>query len=75
MFNRFFNEFDYNGDGVLSKKEITRFVKKFLNIPGATEEDDISNLIQKAWYKYDVDRSGYLDKRETLRFLNDILMN
>lgn len=46
-----------------------------MNIPGATEEDEISNLIQKAWYNYDVDRSGYLDKRETLRFLNDLLMN
>lgn len=30
-------------------------------------------MVDQVWYDYDVDRSGYLNKRETLRFLNDIL--
>jgi Ca2+-binding EF-hand superfamily protein len=72
QFTRFFNEFDFNGDGVISKSEITRFIKKFLNIP-SSDEDDIVDLVQKTWYKYDTDRSGYLEKRETLKFLDNLL--
>ena len=75
--NNFFVEFDVNGDGVLSKREVSAFVKKFLrgNMPLLQQNEDrvIAELVQKAWYKYDRDRSGFLDKRETLRFLDDFL--
>jgi len=46
-----------------------------MNTPEIQQNDEIADLVQKAWYKYDVDRNGYLDKRETLKFLNDILYN
>jgi len=33
MFNRFFNEFDINQDGVISKGEMARFFRKFMGVP------------------------------------------
>lgn len=74
MFNRFFNKIDLNGDGSISRREMTQFVKQFLedDIVDA-RQPDIGKIVQQVWFQYDVDRSGYLDKRETLRFLNDIL--
>ena len=77
MFNRFFNKIDINQDGMISRKEMTSFIKQFLDTPsdliGDSVPNDISRMIQKAWFEYDLDRNGYLDKRETFRFLNDIL--
>jgi Ca2+-binding EF-hand superfamily protein len=32
-------------------------------------------MVEDIWYEYDIDRSGWLDKRETLAFLKDILSN
>lgn len=46
------------------KKEITS-----LN----TEEDDVAEIVNRIWYKYDTDRSGALNRRETLRFVDDFL--
>jgi len=31
QFNRFFEEYDVNSDGVISRAECARFVKKFIN--------------------------------------------
>lgn len=31
QFNRFYAEYDLNGDGLISKSECARFVKKFIN--------------------------------------------
>lgn len=74
MFNRFFNKIDLNGDGSISRREMTQFVKQFLEDDVVdTRQPDIGKIVQQVWFQYDVDRSGYLDKRETLRFLNDIL--
>lgn len=36
-------------------------------------QDEVVKTVNKIWHRYDSDRSGYLDKRETLRFLNDFL--
>lgn len=44
QFNRFFADYDKNGDGVISRKEVTAFVKKFLGVP---EDDRIEQLVQK----------------------------
>lgn len=33
QFNRFFNDIDLNNDGVISKFEMSKFVKNFLNKP------------------------------------------
>jgi Ca2+-binding EF-hand superfamily protein len=72
QFNKFFAEIDDNGDGVISRPEISRFVRKFLGYP-ATEKDLVADNVNKIWYQYDIDRSGYLNRMETLRFLNDYL--
>ena len=64
-----FNEFDFNGDGVLSRKEMTEFVRKFLGSAEA-DDDEIRDMVESIWYKFDTDRSGQLNRRETLMFLN-----
>jgi Ca2+-binding EF-hand superfamily protein len=70
LFNRFFDEVDVNGDNVLSKNEMARFVKRFL-------EDDkqalIEETVKKIFLKYDTNRSGFLEKRETLQLLDEVL--
>ena len=70
QFNRFFQEFDVNGDGVISRSEMARFFKNFMLDP---MEAKIAQMVDDIWYEYDVDRSGWLDKRETLVFLKDFL--
>lgn len=71
-FNKFFVAHDDNADGVLSRGEVARFVRKFLGHP-ATAKDLVAEQVGKIWSQYDVDRSGYLSRMETLRFLNDYL--
>ena len=71
-FNKFFLAHDDNGDGVLSRGEVSRFVRKFLGHP-PTAKDLVSEQVGKIWLQYDIDRSGYLSRMETLRFLNDYL--
>ena len=48
---------------------MTEFVKKFLGSAEA-DDDEIRNMVERIWYKFDTDRSGQLNRRETLRFLN-----
>ena len=74
QFNRFFAEIDDNGDGVLSRNECTRFVRRFLGV-GAPVTDPIETLVYKIFAKYDKDRNGYLDKPEVLKMLDEILIN
>jgi Ca2+-binding EF-hand superfamily protein len=75
QFNRFFAEFDDNGDGVISRGECYNFVKRFLGGPVVTKLDPIEQLVLKIFSKYDKDRSGYLDKPEVLKMLDEILIN
>ena len=65
-------DFDKNGDGVLSKNEVTAFVRKYLGVPTT---DPIEQLVEKIFAKYDKDRNGYLDKSEILKLLDEILLN
>jgi hypothetical protein len=37
------------------------------------ENDRISDMVQNIFLKYDTDGSGYLEKRETLKVVNDVL--
>jgi hypothetical protein len=50
---------------------MSSFVKEFLDLPSGF--DDIIVTINEIWYKYDVDRSGSLNRKETLRFINNFL--
>lgn len=53
---------------------MARFFKKFTSIPTNIQgQDDIINTINEIWIKYDTNRNGTLDRRETLRFVNDFL--
>ena len=70
QFSRFFDKFDVNGDGVLSKAEMARFIKLFLKDDTDIMIDDI---VKKLFLKFDTDRSGFLEKRETLKLLDEIL--
>ena len=44
QFNEFFADFDSNGDGVISKSECTRFVRKFLDNPNLLNVSSIKIL-------------------------------
>ena len=37
------------------------------------KEDKVQEVVNRIWFKYDVDRSGFLDRRETFRFVKDVL--
>ena len=63
---------DTNNDGSLQKNEIVRFVRKFLGA-AMSELDVITDTVNSIWYKYDTDRSGFLSRAETKKFLNDFL--
>ena len=70
QFNRFFQEYDLNRDGVISKSEMARFFKHFVAKP---QENKIDQMVDEMWYDYDIERSGWLNKRETHSMLKDIL--
>ena len=61
-----------NGDGLVQKNEMARFVKMFLN---EDKEKLISELVTKIFQKYDTNKSGFLEKRETLQLLDEFLAN
>lgn len=71
-FNKFFNEIDLNHDGVISKFEMTKFVKNFLSKP-LTQQSNIDSMVEKIFDKYDDNRNGFLEKKECLRLMNEIL--
>ena len=47
---------------------MARFVKLF-----KPEDDEVVKIVNRIWYKYDTDRSGALNRKETLRFVDDYL--
>ena len=73
VFTRFFEEFDVNQDGYISKPEMASFFRKFLRNKAEAQNDQVHQIVNRIWYKYDIDRSGYLDRRETFRFVQDVL--
>lgn len=57
---------------------MVRFINKFLNsdVRDTTREQDvISTMVMKIFAKFDSDRSGFLEKMETYKLLNEILAN
>ena len=70
QFNRFFADFDVNKDGFISKSEMARFVRQFMEPP---EYDEVDEMVAKIFLKYDKNKSGNLSRSETLKLLNDYL--
>jgi Ca2+-binding EF-hand superfamily protein len=73
-FNRLFTDIDLNCDGVISKQECALFIKNYCNVP-IQEDEDVQIMVMNIFNKYDDNRNGYLEKRETLGLLNEILAN
>lgn len=73
-FHKVFDHFDLNNDGVLSRGEMTRFVKKFFSPPPLVV-DQISKIVNELFEKYDTDRSGFLDRFETRNLVNEVLVD
>ena len=48
------------------------FVKKFFDEP-KSKLDELDTYVNQIWEKFDTDCSGKLDRRETLRFINEFL--
>lgn len=80
QFKQFFDDFDTNGDGVISRKECAGFVREFLAASlkpsvATRGRDPIEQLVNKLFAKFDRDRSGFLEKNEVLKLLDEILLN
>jgi Ca2+-binding EF-hand superfamily protein len=76
QFNRLFNDIDLNNDGVISKLEMYKFVKNFLSKPFShkqQQQENIDGMVVKIFDKYDTNRNGFLEKKEILILLNEIL--
>ena len=69
QFTQIFQEFDHNGDGLLSHKEVSMFARRFLR---SQEDDDaeIMSIVERIWVNFDSDRNNKLSRYETLKFLN-----
>ena len=64
---------DLNKDGYVSKQEMARFVRNYMN--PSKNVDQIEEMTIELFMKYDVNRSGFLDKREALVMLDELLMS
>ena len=62
---------DINKDGFISRKEMCIFVMNFI-APKMTQEQIEEELVNKIFSKYDEDRNGVLNKRESLKLVNDV---
>ena len=74
---------DLNGDGFISKPEMTTFIKNFLDedlpileqsLAAATqvEEDPVEKIVSQIFKKYDRNRNGTLDRKESFNLVNDV---
>ena len=52
---------------------MAHFVKRF-KVPLLSEDEEIIDIVNEIWNKFDTDRSGKLNRMETLKFLNAFLM-
>jgi hypothetical protein len=70
--NSMFVKPDNNESGFSNRRNLLDRQNRFST---AGEKDTIDEIAMKIFIKYDKDRSGFLDKKETLKMLDDILMN
>jgi Ca2+-binding EF-hand superfamily protein len=52
---------------------MARFVKLYLN--PSNMQDKITDYVNRIFQKFDVNRNGYLDKRECLALLDEVALN
>ena len=81
-----FKKFDLNGDGFISKMEMARFVVQFMTKKAdeaekvrkrtseekKEEDTNITRMVKKIFSKYDKDNSGELERKESLKLINDV---
>jgi Ca2+-binding EF-hand superfamily protein len=72
-FNKIFDDIDLNGDGFISKFEMAPFIRNFMEKKQVQEIAD--QMVNSIFMKYDTNNSGNLDRRETLKLVNDYLSN
>ena len=80
-YSTFFNEFQKIKEGLIQKREMARFLKQLLdpNIQLPTGQQPKRNHewikahVDKAWYCYDINRTGFLDRHETFDLLKSFL--
>jgi hypothetical protein len=71
-FNKWFAEYDLNGNGTIEKHEMAAFVKHFF--PRAvTVKYQLVDLIDELFERHDLNRNGILEKREALSMINELL--
>jgi len=51
------------------------FVKKFFGLSDDDYHNYVMDIVDEIWDKFDTDRSGLLNRRETLRFIIHFLTN
>jgi Ca2+-binding EF-hand superfamily protein len=73
-FNQWFDEFDYNGNGIIVKREMPNFVRKFFT---EQERVKVSYILEKVvvelFDRHDLNRNGYLERSEALSMINELL--
>ena len=60
---------------MLSPREVAEFVKKFFNLSDDDYHNYVMDIVDEIWDKFDRDRSGQLNRRETLKFLIHFMTN
>jgi len=61
--SKLFNKFDLNGDGKISKDELSKGIKSTIQISNEKLEEDVNNIFKAL----DTDNSGFIDFEEFVR--------
>lgn len=61
-----------NKDGFISKPEMARFIGKFFDVP-MMDDFALDKVALCMFDMFDANRNGFLERKETLALLNEIL--
>merc|ERR550514_2335173 len=62
--NKWFEHFDYDGNGTLEQDEIVRALIKTFKLSDDRTAEQIGSVVAAVWPIFDTDGSGEIDKRE-----------